>query len=115
MCAYVCVQGGNDCLNAENLPVGQWVSRSWGGWTIVGAAAGAEAKPGTKTNLSSVAASLTAQGGSKSHAVLVGVSGEAQARLAIETSGELYARPSQQSHTHTHTHHICTLLPLCAV
>jgi hypothetical protein len=27
--------GGNDCLNAENLPVGQWVSRSWGGWAIV--------------------------------------------------------------------------------
>ena len=28
--------GGNDCVNAENAPIGNWVSRSWGGWTMVG-------------------------------------------------------------------------------
>ena len=75
-------QGGNDCLNAENLPVGQWVSRSWGGWTVVGA-------PITKRSVREVPSTLTAQGVSKSHAVLVGVSGEPQARLAFETSGEV--------------------------
>ena len=79
--------------------MGQWVSRSWGGWTIVGGAT--ESRPGTKTNLSKVPANLTAQGVSKSHAVLVGVSGEAQARLAIETSGEMYAQATHVQHSFT--------------
>jgi hypothetical protein len=77
--------GGNDCVNDENVAVGQTVSRSSGGWTVVGAGL-----PAASCNASSVPANLTAQGVTKSHALLVGVSGESQARLAIETSGEMY-------------------------
>ena len=53
------------------------------GWTLVGRANGNRslASDGQLAN-------LTAQGTSPSHALLVGVSGEPNARLAIETSGE---------------------------
>ena len=79
--------GGNDCLDSKNLPVGNWVSRSWGGWTMVGEGHPANAD----LKLATVASDLTAseEHGSPSHALLVGVPGEEHARLAIETSGEI--------------------------
>ena len=70
--------GANDCVDEDNVPVGQWASRSWGGWTLVGKASASE-------SASKVPSQLTAQGSSPSHAVLAGVSGEPHARLAIET------------------------------
>ena len=73
----------------------RWVSRSSGGWTIVGAAA-------AKANASEVLSNLTAQGGATTaHAVLTGVSGEPHARLAIETSGEVFFGNGHDMHFHT--------------
>jgi hypothetical protein len=86
--------GATDVVDASNVPVGSWVSRSGGGFTIVGT---------TPKNATCAGnAALTAAGGSThhgdlvgvpgsttGHAVLVGESGEVGARLAIETSGAL--------------------------
>ena len=97
------ITGASDVLNAENIPVGSWVSRSGGGFTFVGTA-----------NDSAVGnAKLTATGGSShhgdwvpgfpapgfhpndtagttaGHGVLLGESGEAYSRMAIETSGAI--------------------------
>lgn len=80
--------GGNDVVNAENVPIGNWVSRSWGGWTMVGSALSP-----ANVNLTGPGAppsNLTASRSSPSHALLVGVSGNSQASFAIETSGEMF-------------------------
>ena len=84
--------GGNDALDAANRPVGSWVSRSAGGWTVV-ADGGGEAGPPNDARLTAAAQSPAGPGGemmktlSRSHALLVGVSGERNARLAVEATG----------------------------
>ena len=86
--------GATDVVDASNVPAGAWVSRSGGGFTIVGT---------TPENATCAGnAALTAAGGAThggdlvgvpgstaGHALLVGESGEIGARLAIETSGAL--------------------------
>ena len=86
--------GATDVVDADNVPAGAWVSRSGGGFTIVGS---------TSKNASCAGnAALTAAGGAThrgdlvgvggstaGHALLVGESGELGARLAVETSGAL--------------------------
>ena len=90
--------GANDCVDEENVPVGQWASRSWGGWTLVGKASASE-------STSKVPSALTAQGSTPSHAVLAGVSGEPHARLAVETSGEtFYGNGTGEFHTGVRQH-----------
>ena len=84
--------GASDVLDCNNVPVGEWVSRSGGGFTVVG----------TANDTAAGNAVLTASGGktghgdyvgrpgsTRGHALLVGESGETGARLAIETSGAL--------------------------
>jgi hypothetical protein len=58
--------GGNDCLNAQNIPIGNWVSRSWGGWTMVGSGLVRTPPPSgdhaNQTMLGKVPSNLTASG-----------------------------------------------------
>lgn len=85
--------GATDVVDGDNVPVGAWVSRSGGGFTIVGTAN--DTKDGTavltaaggSTHRGDVAGSTTNP--SRGHALLVGESGERGARLAIETTGAL--------------------------
>jgi hypothetical protein len=84
--------GGNDVLDAANRPVGAWVSRSAGGLTVVAGDGGADGPPNDAL-LTAGAASPSGPGGemvgtlSSSHALLVGVSGERNARLGLESTG----------------------------
>lgn len=78
--------GSVDVLDAENRPVGSWISRSAGGFVFVGDAPQAESSSGE--------AALTAGGrhggGTTSHAVLVGLTGEANARYAVSNDGSAH-------------------------
>ena len=83
--------GSVDVLDAQNLPIGSWISRSGGGFTFVG---GRSDPAGELHGHIAGEAKLTAGGrGSLSdtsqHAVLVGTGGEANARFAIDNDGSL--------------------------
>lgn len=84
--------GSTDVVDAENIPVGSWISRSAGGFTVVGttdknatvAGNAALTATGGRTQHGD---EISAHGDTMGHALLVGESGEIGARLAIETSG----------------------------
>ena len=79
--------GSVDVLDAENRPVGSWISRSAGGFVFVGDA------PTAATSRAGEAA-LTAGGrnggGTNAHAALVGLAGEANARFALSNDGTMH-------------------------
>ena len=91
--------GATDCVNGDNKPVGSWVARSGGGFTIVGtsndsavgnarlSAAGGDTH--SNGNASDIHNFIGKPGNAVGHALLVGESGERHARLAIETSGAM--------------------------
>eukprot|EP01048_Picozoa_sp_COSAG05_P022954 COSAG05_NODE_4780_length_1375_cov_1.709248_2_plen_164_part_00 len=91
--------GAADVLDANNLPVGAWVSRSGGGFTIVGNAndtalgnAILTASGGhthSNGNASDTNNYIGKAGPTLGHGILLGEAGEPYARLAIETSGSL--------------------------
>ena len=82
--------GSLDVLDANNVPVGSWVSRSAGGFTLVGrgAAAGGTATRTGEARLSAGGMGSAALTGA--HAALVGASGERGARFAIDHDGSLH-------------------------
>ena len=68
-----------DVLDAANVPFGNWVSRSAGGWIGVGNGAGSNAS------------NMSAHGvGAASHALLFGVAGERNARIALDFDGSMH-------------------------
>eukprot|EP01046_Picozoa_sp_COSAG06_P003171 COSAG06_NODE_120_length_23106_cov_18.311862_13_plen_206_part_00 len=84
--------GSLDVLDAHNTPVGSWISRSAGGFTFVGGTA-----PSAGQGYGHVAgeATLTAggrggDGDTSQHAALVGLSGQSNARFAIDSDGSLH-------------------------
>jgi hypothetical protein len=89
--------GSVDVLDAGNRPVGSWISRSAGGFVFVGNAPEAASSTGE--------AALTAGGrnggGTKSHAVLVGVTGEANARYALSNDGSAHWGDGASDNFHT--------------
>ena len=71
--------GAPDVLDAENIPFGSWLSRSAGGWLGVGAATGSNAS------------NMSAHGdGADSHALLFGLAGERNARVALDFDGSMW-------------------------
>ena len=91
--------GSVDVLDDTGMPVGEWISRSAGGFTFVGALP-------TATTNRSVAAQLTAGGRSSTgstrvHAILSGVSGESNARFAVDSDGSLHWGNGDSSQFHT--------------
>ena len=91
--------GSVDVLNDLNVPAGEWVSRSAGGFTFVGSL------PTPATNRS-IAAQLTAGGHSSTgstrvHAILSGVSGESNARFALDSDGSLHWGNGASAQFHT--------------
>jgi hypothetical protein len=78
-----------DVLDAANVPFGNWISRSAGGWIGVG------------TGTSSNASNLSAHGaGASSHALLFGLAGEKNARVALGFDGTMqYGDGSGPFHT----------------
>ena len=86
--------GATDVVDADNIPVGSWVSRSGGGFTIVGttntnATVGGNAALTATGGRTQHGEYVSAHGATAGHAVLVGESGEIGARLALETSGAI--------------------------
>ena len=91
--------GAADVLDANNVPVGSWVSRSGGGFTIVGTAndsatdnaqlTAAGGHTHSNGNASDINNYIGKAGHGLGHGILLGESGETSARLAIETSGSL--------------------------
>jgi hypothetical protein len=91
--------GATDVLDGENRPVGSWVARSGGGFTIVGNADDAAVGNTQLTahggdthsngNATDVANFIGKNSSTVGHALLVGQTGERHARLAVETSGAL--------------------------
>ena len=90
--------GSGDIRDSNDLPIGSWLSRSSGGWVVVGDA------PAT---MEPAEAALGVRGvAAEAHAVLVGQSGEANARLGIVSDGAI------REHTYiTYIHNI--LLASC--
>eukprot|EP01051_Picozoa_sp_SAG22_P002184 SAG22_NODE_96_length_20771_cov_33.186018_8_plen_321_part_00 len=81
--------GSIDVLDAENNPIGSWASRSAGGFTFVTEA------PVVGPGRHSHPAALTAGGrgadaDTAAHAVLVGLSGESNARFAVDGDGSMH-------------------------
>ena len=78
-----------DVMDAANVPFGNWISRSAGGWLGVG------------TELGSNSSNMTAHGeGAASHALLFGLAGERNARIAMDYDGALrYGDGSGPFHT----------------
>lgn len=89
--------GSVDVLDAENRPIGSWISRSAGGFIFVGHA--------PKSTDSDMNAALTAGGrnggGTSSHAVLVGLTGEENARYAISNDGSVHWGDGSSGNFHT--------------
>lgn len=107
--------GATDVVDGDNVPVGSWVSRSGGGFTLVG----------TANDTAVGNAKLTAAGGdahvgdfvpgfpapgfhphdtagtTAGHGVLLGESGESFSRMAIETSGAIRWGDGVQPSFHT--------------
>ena len=97
--------GGNDVVDERDVPIGSWVSRSAGGWTVVAEeeapSAGAKAREHNET-LPFAESRLTAQGSDTStHALLVGQSGDCGSRLAIEGNGALRFADGANNGWHT--------------
>eukprot|EP01047_Picozoa_sp_COSAG01_P019266 COSAG01_NODE_1066_length_11878_cov_244.494949_11_plen_154_part_00 len=103
--------GATDVLDGNNMPVGSWVSRSGGGFTIVGhsndtASANAELTAsgghthsnGNKSDINNYIGKPSSTVG---HGILLGESGERNARLAIETSGSLRWGDGQERSFHS--------------
>jgi hypothetical protein len=80
--------GSGDVRDANDLPAGSWLSRSSGGWVIVGDAA---APPPTDARMGVRGAAAEA------HAVLIGQSGEANARLGIGSDGAIRWRSANST------------------
>ena len=78
--------GSVDVLDAQNRPVGSWISRSAGGFTFVG---DAPQVAGSGAADAALTAGGRNGGGTNSHAALVGVTGETNARLALSNDGSL--------------------------
>ena len=103
--------GAADVLDADNRPVGAWVSRSGGGFTIVGTAndtavgnaklTAAGGRTHSNGNVSDVSNYIGKAGSSVGHGILLGESGELYSRLAIETSGSLRWGSGQESSFHS--------------
>jgi hypothetical protein len=97
--------GGNDVVDERDRPIGSWASRSAGGWTLVAARESPDAAAKAKEHNQSLAfaeSRLTAQGSDTgTHALLVGQSGEAGARLAVEGSGAMRFADGGASGWHT--------------
>ena len=92
-------------VDERDQPIGSWVSRSAGGWTVVAEAetstAASKAREHNET-LAFAESRLSAQGADTStHALLVGQSGEFGARLAIEGDGALRFADGGSSGWHT--------------
>ena len=91
--------GATDVLDGENRPVGSWVARSGGGFTIVGTADDSAVGNAQLTahggdthsngNASDIANFVGKNSSTIGHALLLGEAGERHARLAVETSGAL--------------------------
>ncbi len=97
--------GGNDVVDERDRPIGSWVSRSAGGWTVVvePEAPGAAAKAQEHNETLAFAESrLSAQGsGTSTHALLVGQSSDFGSRLAIEGDGAMRFADGGDSGWHT--------------
>ena len=73
--------GSGDVRDARDLPAGASLSRSSGGWVVVGDAAAGGKQPTDAT--------LGVRGAAaEAHALLVGQSGDAHARLGIGSDGK---------------------------
>ena len=93
------ITGAADVVDETNTPVGSWVSRSGGGFTIVGTAndsavgnaklSAAGGDTHSNGNASDISNFVGKPGSAVGHALLLGESGESHARLAVETSGAL--------------------------
>eukprot|EP01044_Picomonas_judraskeda_P010439 COSAG03_NODE_1342_length_4292_cov_3.123242_6_plen_225_part_00 len=90
--------GSVDVLDAENRPVGSWISRSAGGFVFVG-----NALPGDAggTGEATLTAGGRGGGGTNSHAVLVGLASEAQARFALSNDGSFHWGDGTSDRFHT--------------
>ena len=67
-----------DVMDADNVPYGNWISRSSGGWLGVGSGVGSNSS------------NMSAHGeGVASHALLFGVAGEKNARVALDFDGAM--------------------------
>ena len=108
--------GAADVVDASNRPVGSWLSRSGGGFTIVGTAnetatgnAQLSASGGhthSNGNASDIHNFIGKAGSSIGHGILLGESGESYARLAIETSGALRWGTGKDASFHSTLHAI---------
>ena len=97
------ITGASDVLDGDNVPVGSWVSRSGGGFTMVGTANNSATgnaqltASGPRTAIGDWVPGYSAPGYDTNdtqpttvgHGLLLGESGETHARLAIETSGAM--------------------------
>eukprot|EP01052_Picozoa_sp_SAG31_P026775 SAG31_NODE_2453_length_5662_cov_161.116442_3_plen_288_part_00 len=103
--------GAADVLDGDNRPVGSWVSRSGGGFTIVGhcndtahgnaaltASGGHTHSNGNESDINNY---IGKEGPTAGHGILLGESGERNARLAIETSGALRWGSGKESSFHS--------------
>ena len=83
--------GSGDVRDGNDLPAGSWLSRSSGGWVVVGDADAAGEKQPADATLSVRGAAA------KAHALLVGQSGDAHARLGIGSDGAIRWRPANST------------------
>jgi hypothetical protein len=95
--------GSLDVLDAEDTPVGSWVSRSAGGFTFVGQAAVAGSSDANRTagEATLSAGGLKSSAMTETHAALIGVSGESSARFAIDHDGSLHWGDGESNTFHT--------------
>jgi hypothetical protein len=81
--------GSLDVRDARDNPVGSWVSRSGGGFTFVTDAP--PRQPGSKLRVAALTAGgLRNDADTRSHATLIGLSGEKSARFAIDGDGSMH-------------------------
>ena len=95
--------GSVDVVDAHNVPVGSWISRSGGGFTFVG---GSAPSAGQAHGHVAGEAKLTAGGrgsdaDTSQHAALVGLSGESNARYAIDSDGSQHWGDGSNDTFHT--------------
>jgi hypothetical protein len=80
--------GGYDCVDANDVPIGAFVTRSKGGFTIVNKPANSS-DASHSDHLSPGSLNTSVISGNSSHALLFGQSGELSARLAINADGSM--------------------------
>jgi hypothetical protein len=108
--------GAVDCVDGQNRPVGSWAARSAGGFTIVGTAndsavgnaklSAAGGDTHSNGNASDIRNFVGKAGTTAGHALMVGQSGESNARLAIETSGAIRWGDGDSDSFHTTLHKV---------